>query len=287
MNPNLNHLYISPLEACNLRCQICYTAKTPGRLSNHDILDFIDRYSQVIDLQTITFCGGEVFLLTDFPQLVNSCVQKGIFIQIITNGTVDRLNQVNQPNRVNLIVSLDGVPDYHDQNRGVGNSKRSLQFLKDAIKQGFHVEIFSIVTAENLNHIDTFEAYLKQELGQAVDVTYHPRKPAAYLQNHPVSKQCGPTQGFSFLTPKQHQALGQRKTIFPPVKLGCYQISLMSDGNIYGCCEGIRVIGSINSDISKLIAKFDQNIDHQLGCIEPDFVCGLKDLYIQKDNHVT
>lgn len=280
MNPNLKHLYISPLEACNLHCQICYTAKTSDRLDNQSILDFINRYNRVVKLETVTFCGGEVFLLTDFPDLVNACVQQGLFTQIITNGTTDRLHLISQPNSVNLIVSLDGLPAYHDQNRGVGNWQRSLNFMKNAKALGFHLEIFSIVTQENLGHIDDFEKIVSSQLGQPVPITYHPRKPQAYLNNHPVSNQHGRIEGFSFLTKSQHQELGKHKSIFPPPVLNCYQISLMSDGQIYGCCEGIHPIGSINSDIPELISNFESKIDDSLGCIEPDFVCGLKELYV-------
>jgi pyruvate-formate lyase-activating enzyme len=280
MNPNLKHLYISPLEACNLRCQICYTTKTTGRLSNQQIIGFIDRYSQQVSLETVTFCGGEVFLLTDFPGLVNTCVNRGIFVQIITNGTVDRLHLISSPNSVNLIVSLDGLPDYHDQNRGAGNWDRSLSFLKHAQSLGFHLEVFSIVTQENLSHINAFEKMLFTQLGQPIPITYHPRKPLTYLNTHPVSNQCGQIEDFSFLTPNQHLKLSKQKSIFPPRKLNCYQISIMSDGQIYGCCEGIRPIGNINSDISNLISEFENRIDHSIACIEPDFVCGLRELYV-------
>jgi len=280
MNPNLKHLYISPLEACNLRCQICYTTKTPGRLSSDQILEFIHRYRQRIPLETVTFCGGEVFLLSDFPQLVNACTDQQLFTQIITNGTVDRLDQISQPNSVNLIVSLDGLPTYHDQNRGVGNWQRSLAFLKHALALGFHMEIFSIVTQQNLSQIPDFEQLLLKKLGVSLPITYHPRKPASYLQSHPVSNQCGSLDGFSFLTPEQHRQLGQKKSIFPPPHLNCYQISLMSDGQIYGCCEGVRPLGSISDSLDNLIAEFDRRIDHSLQCIEPEFVCGLKELYV-------
>lgn len=259
---------------------MCYTTKTPHRLSNQDILGFITRYRDRIDLQTVTFCGGEVFLLPDFPELVNSLTSSGVFVQIITNGTVNRLSQINHPNLVNLIVSLDGLPAYHDQNRGAGNWAKSIAFMRHAQQLGFHLEVFSIVTQQNLSQIDQFETRLHQELGQALPVTYHPRKPPAYLAAHPVSHQCPATDGFSFLSPAEHRRLGTQKTVFPPPNLGCYQISLMSDGNIYGCCEGIRPIGDINIDISTLITEFDLRINSKLACVEPDFVCGLKELYV-------
>lgn len=114
----LGHLYINPLEKCNLHCKICYTRKTNPILSETEILEFIGRYEKEHKLETITFCGGEVFALKYFPGLINTLSDQGIFSQIITNGTIDRLTEFTNPNLVNLIVSLDGLPHYHDQNRG-------------------------------------------------------------------------------------------------------------------------------------------------------------------------
>jgi MoaA/NifB/PqqE/SkfB family radical SAM enzyme len=142
----LHHLYINPLEKCNLRCKICYTRKTDPILSQEQILEFISRYKEYTQLQTVTFCGGEVFALQYFPALVNTLTEQGIFVQIITNGTIDKLDQFIKPNFVNLIVSIDGLQGYHDSNRGQGNFDKSVAFLKKAMKSGFHTEIFSIIT---------------------------------------------------------------------------------------------------------------------------------------------
>jgi MoaA/NifB/PqqE/SkfB family radical SAM enzyme len=130
MLPQLKHLYINPLEACNLNCKICYTKKTKTVLSNVEILDFIARYQTVQKLESITFCGGEVFLLQDFSSLINELTTKNIFIQIISNGTIDRLSEIKQANMVNLIISLDGLENYHDQNRGQGILPKVSNYLK-------------------------------------------------------------------------------------------------------------------------------------------------------------
>src|SRR5690242_3001906 len=103
----LKHLYINPLEKCNLRCKICYTRKTSPILSQQEILDFVKKYQTEQQLDTITFCGGEVFALAYFPELMNTLTDQGIFLQVITNGTLDVLEKLKNPNFVNLIVSID------------------------------------------------------------------------------------------------------------------------------------------------------------------------------------
>lgn len=274
----LRHLYINPLEKCNLRCKICYTKKTPSILSETEIIGFIERYKKVIEVQTITFCGGEVFTLPYFTRLVNTCTNQGIFVQIITNASIDRLNEIDMPNFVNLIVSVDGLKNYHDSNRGKGSFDQCVQFLKEAKLLGFHSEVFSIITKQNLKTIDEFESFLKNTV-DAIPITYHPRKPLGYLSSHPISNIAGHIEGFDFLSKEELIQLMKTRHTFPPKELGCYQISLASDGNVYGCCESFSPIGTINTPMNRLIEEFRSRIDSTcLGCIQPSFMCGIKEI---------
>lgn len=272
----LHHLYINPLEKCNLKCKICYTKKTDPILSEKEIIDFVERYSKAYEVKIITFCGGEVFALPYFPQLINILTERGIFIQTITNGTIDKLEEIKHPNLNTLIVSLDGLEEYHDANRGVGNFKKSTSFLKRAQSLGFHTEIFSIITKQNLQTIDTFEQFVKNELDN-INITYHPRKPPAYLAHHPISHIEGEVKGFDYISQDELIHLMKTKQVFPPKDLGCYQIALASSGIIYGCCEGYRPIGNINDSIQMLFDALEKRIGGPcLGCSQIEFMCGIK-----------
>ena len=258
---------------------MCYTKKTTPILSENEILNFIKRYQKEIEIKVITFCGGEVMTLPYFPHLVNTLTEKGIFVQIITNGTIDKLKKFNNPNLIKLIISLDGPESYHNLNRGKGTFQKSIIFLQKAQKLNFHVEIFSIVTKQSLPVIPQFEEYLKQ-FG-SIEITYHPRKPPSYLSIHPVSNIKGEVSGFDFLTEVEVINLMKTKNVFPPKNLGCYQIALTSNGNIYGCCEGFDKLGTINDPIQQLFEKLKDKINGPcLGCYQPDFMCGLKNIYV-------
>ncbi len=289
VNSALSHLYISPLERCNLNCKICYTRKTKDQLTPKQILDFVQHYRQEQTLETITFCGGEVFLLDWFPNLVNQLTAQGLIIEIVTNGTLDSLDQLEQPNQINLIVSLDGLPADHDANRGPSNFTKSLFFLKKAQKLGFHTEVFTIVSQKNYSSLDQFEDYLNNQLSNLPTITYHPRKPHSYLDLHPVSNRIGDTQDFGFLTPEQILHLAKTKKVFPPPQLGCFQISVMSNGRVYACCEGVTPLGDIATSVTQLIKNFKTRVQippafsqkYCQGCSEPGFVCGLAQVYNQ------
>ncbi len=278
MNEFFHHLYINPLEKCNLRCKICYTRKTSPILSESQILGFVKRYQKELKIQTITFCGGEVFTLPYFTHLVNKLVNQDIFVQIITNASINRLTEIQNPNFVNLIVSIDGLKEYHDSNRGKGSFNQCIKFLEDAKQKGFHTEIFSIVTKQNLVQIPDFEAYLQSKFPN-IPITYHPRKPTSYLSKHPISNIVGHIKGFDFLNPEELTELMKTKKTFPPKELGCYQISLASDGTIYGCCESYNPLGKMTDSIYQLINTLRSRVDNTcLGCVQPSFMCGIREI---------
>ena len=281
----LKHLYINPLEKCNLRCKICYTRKTSPILSQAEILTFVKNYQAEQTIDTITFCGGEVFALQYFPELLNALTKQGLFLQVITNGTLDVLEKIQTPNSINLIVSLDGTEELHDANRGDGNYRKSLDFLKHARDLGFNLEIFSIIHRQNLLHIADFEAALTQELGFLPPITYHPRKPPQYLSTHPIANIMGEVKEFDFLTPAEMLRVMKQHKVFPPKDLGCYQIAVASDGKVYGCCEGTMPIGTMQDSPKQLIAALRARVEGWsttntligcLGCSQPEFMCGIK-----------
>lgn len=252
----LENLYISPLELCNLACKVCYTNKTKSILSNDKILDFVERYQKVVDLKSILFCGGEVFTLKEFPVLINTLIQKDLFISIITNGTVDRIDEITNPNSVQLLVSLDGPKEVHDANRGVGNFDKSIAFIKKAMSLGFHVEIFYLITKDSYPYRDSLDVF---------------GLPKTYLTDRLMSL--------------SHEQLLDIKTNYPtyPRKdFGCFQLALQSNGLIYGCCESPTPLAKMTDDPSTIIKNFTASLNtcnqcgQCKGCCDPNYLCGYK-----------
>ncbi len=254
----LESIYISPLESCNLVCKYCYTHKTKNILSYQQILEFVDRYNSylkslskktnIYHLKSIILCGGEVFLLPDFPKLVNTLIEKNIFITIITNGTIDRLSEIKNPSNCQILVSLDGPQEIHDQNRGSGNFAKSIKYIKDAQKLGFPVGIMFLVTKDSYPYKDTFLDYLKTKYGiKKVELTY--------LTDRKMS-----------LTNQQSLDIKLHYPTFPNKNFGCYQLSLQSNGNITGCCESSKILGKITDNPEIFISKFINSISSCFSC---------------------
>lgn len=276
----LENIYVSPLELCNLHCQYCYTKKTKNILSNRQILSFVHRYNNYLkkfcrrqffddiqrgnalagdkkfvdkklSLKSIIFCGGEVFTLKNFPRLVNNLISKNIFITIITNGTIDKLDKIQNPKNCQLIVSFDGPEAIHDANRGAGNFAKSKNFVQHALKLGFPVEIFYLITKDSYPYKDKLnihnlkKTYLIDRLGS--------------------------------LNPKQIINIRQNYPVFPPKNFGCSQLSLESNGKFYGCCESQKSIGSLKDPIKKILFNYSTIYLKSPLCSDLDFFCGLKE----------
>lgn len=285
----LENIYISPLELCNLDCRYCYTQKTTNILTNTQILNFIKKYKiylnqfrsrgflralnvgnphspreknydKKLELQSIIFCGGEVFTLSNFPALINQLIEQNIFISIITNGTINKLSQIKKPNNCQLLVSFDGPEHIHDANRGSGNYQKTLVFLEHALALGFPVEIFFLITKDSYPYRNSFPIILSKALklysSNALSFTYL-------------------TDRLGSLSPAQTKNIRQNYNCYPPKKFGCSILSLQSNGKIYGCCESKVSIGSLSDPLEKVITKFIKKVTTNPLCSDPNYFCNL------------
>jgi len=281
----LENIYISPLELCNLNCRACYTKKTKNILSNQQILDFVEKYNKFLNensedaffscfehasihakkknvskknfhLKSILFCGGEVFTLPNFPDLVNTLIQKDIFITIITNGTINCINKIKDPKNCQLLVSLDGPKKIHNRNRGPGNFDKTIKFIQHAKQLGFPVEIMFLITKDSYLYKDSFTVFGLSK---------------TYLTDRKMS-----------LSKDQLLDIKKNYPTFPNKNLGCFQLSLQSSGIITGCCESSLRLGTINDDPATYVANFIKslfkcsNCQKCHGCCDPNYLCGYK-----------
>jgi len=200
--------------------------------------------------KSIIFCGGEVFTLKNFPRLANKLNSMGIFVSIITNGTINRLKEIKDPKNCQLIVSFDGPKKVHDANRGTGNFDKSKLFVEDAKKLGFHVEIFFLITKDSYAYRNSFnisnitKTYLTDRLGS--------------------------------LTKTQVQNIRQNYPVYPPKNFACSMLSLQSDGKFYACCESKKSIASLSDPISKILSNYLSTCLNNPLCSDPNYFCDLK-----------
>lgn len=148
--PDVDTYVLGVTEQCNLRCAYCcYSGSYPGNrvhspraMSESDvesILNFIDEMSPDCDIR-LSFYGGEPLL--NFSVVKRMVVQavkcwgNRVTFSISTNATllaeevVDWLVAKN----IELAISIDGVGEYHDENRIDSKGKGSFARVRKALQ---------------------------------------------------------------------------------------------------------------------------------------------------------
>ncbi len=149
---------------CNLNCSYCYVGKknSENELTTEEWFNIID---QIPPFRLITLVGGEVLIRKDFKQILEKCLDKGK-VNIVTNATLfndDLIKTFIDKKLLLLNVSIDGIGENHDKNRGHAGTfdkvVKNLEKLNQAKGNKKHpmLDIKTVILDNNLD--DLFEIY--------------------------------------------------------------------------------------------------------------------------------
>ncbi len=153
-------------QACNLSCIHCYQnahRALPNELVFEEKIALVDQLVDM-DVPLLAFSGGEPLMGRDFWPVLKHAGDRGLHIQIATNGTL--LSQANVARLADsgasfVEISLDSAKaGVHDGFRGVpGAWARSVEGIKNAVAHGgVRVGVATTVTRRNFH-----------ELGEIID----------------------------------------------------------------------------------------------------------------------
>jgi len=135
--------YILVTNRCNLNCVYCFS--NAHKAEDIDIpLEKI--YSLVDQLKKcgtilITIGGGEPGLREDIGVIIDYISQKGMMVELVTNGINFEKNLEAMKKLDFLAISVDGDEETHDKNRGKGSFKVAIKALELAKKHDIHTRI--------------------------------------------------------------------------------------------------------------------------------------------------
>jgi len=161
--------WFSLTEECNLHCRYCFADSSrplKDELSTREVLAIIDNIVEA-GTRAIVFGGGEPTLREDLLTIVEYS-SRYMTVALNTNGQVLDQRYIERLARSGLSqikISVDGLRDTHDWNRGKGSFDRAIESLRLCRSAGIPTVIL-IATVSRLNHQELPELVrLAMELG--------------------------------------------------------------------------------------------------------------------------
>jgi radical SAM protein with 4Fe4S-binding SPASM domain len=139
--------------ACNLKCAHCGSRAGRPRndeLSTAECLNVVDELAR-LGTREITLIGGEAFLRRDWLEIIAAIAKKEILCGLQTGGralTEDKIRSAAAAGLKSAGVSIDGLPDLHNQLRGVRSSyDQAIGALRNFRKYGLSGSVNTQITA--------------------------------------------------------------------------------------------------------------------------------------------
>lgn len=258
-------LYIEPVTACNLNCQICYAnfdSISKMRCMDKDLI--LSTVSKIPDLKHILWCGrGEVFLYPHLEDLVNKISNDYPKVKqaIQTNGITAKEFQFTHPEKVDIRVSIDGLKEAHEANRGNGTYLVSMCTAKRFYDRGHNVNIRAVITRKNIEHLLEFESEVKSLIGPKAYLSLIPPLDNEAMQSYQADYTAGAKTLNDDISISNSEALAYlqklkesgyedfvNRVVYLPDSSDLAPIkvypSLYLEG-LFTCCEGMKRIGDI------------------------------------------
>ncbi|MBI4158722.1 radical SAM protein [Candidatus Woesearchaeota archaeon] len=164
-----------PTDACNYKCKHCYLENIPEKdeMSYEEVIKIFSS-SASLKHTRIGISGGEPFLRKDIVKILVELLNLGYKLEITTNGAFPErikefLLKAEDPSRVDIAISIDGLKEVHDNIRGDGAFEKAIKSLK--IVKECEVRLFQVNTViqkTNFHQLEEIRAYFA-DLG----VRYH------------------------------------------------------------------------------------------------------------------
>lgn len=159
LNKPLEGVAIELTTRCNLSCRMCSVWKRRG--NNFDSGKIISLLDEARALGAFRFysCGAEPFMRRDTHEILayaertgfrESCVvSNGL---LLNNGQI--LDKLQTIRNVNIVISLDGPKDVHDDLRGTGTFDGAVDALSELRRRGITCSMASIIMRQTLDRLN-------------------------------------------------------------------------------------------------------------------------------------
>ena len=139
--------------ACCFSCRYCGSKggkAREGELSTEECLSVAEQLAE-LGCRRVSLIGGEVFMRRDWKVIAGRMNERGIRVNIITNGFLfpeKLIADLKDVNIESVSVSLDGPKEVHDRYRQEGSYDRAVRAIEVLREGGIPVSVISTLNAE-------------------------------------------------------------------------------------------------------------------------------------------
>ncbi|PWH11740.1 MAG: hypothetical protein DDG60_16630 [Anaerolineae bacterium] len=147
--PSLLTAWLHLTDACNLRCDYCYLPHHPRTMPRETAFQAIQTMFMLAERHRypavkLKYAGGEPLLRFPLLQEIHqraeeTARQTGIRLEavLLTNGTLLSAEHIHflHEHHIRLMISLDGIGQWHDAQRHYAGGKASFAQVEDAIER--------------------------------------------------------------------------------------------------------------------------------------------------------
>ena len=157
---------------CNLRCRYCYFFNNPAvdyrELTTEEWLEFFAELGS-LSVMNVTLAGGEPFVRSDLPILLEGIVRNRMRFSLLSNGTLidDEIAAfIAGTGRCEHVqVSVDGSSaKTHDSCRGKGSFDRAIRGIRALQRHGVNAAVRVTIHRNNVNDLEGIAHLLLEEL---------------------------------------------------------------------------------------------------------------------------
>lgn len=143
---------------CNIRCKHCYEGEKNMEQLNDEQIAIVFEKLINSNIQQLTITGGEALLVNNLAGYVRNCLDRGIRINLFTNGIllnsfIDELGEIDNKELLTFEISIDGSKCEHDYIRGEGNYEKTTTNIIYAIKRGYKIITNTVINGVNKRKI--------------------------------------------------------------------------------------------------------------------------------------
>lgn len=149
------HIGIEVTTACNLRCKMCFLSRHKAwkdELTTKEVMVLIDQFAKM-NIKLFGITGGEPLLRKDIFTIINYAKDKGLEVRMVTNCTLITKKVARKLNLDGMRVSIDGLEETNDWNRGRGTFKMIMDAIGFLVDNEIRVDSNTIITRQNKDEL--------------------------------------------------------------------------------------------------------------------------------------